>query len=532
MKKHLPFFLGIAVLIFGVLACQTYFFRANYKEVNGLLHESDSLKIKPFLKAHLKNGDVCILQDSWGVDTVADVLSGKGTRYDFNRKIVSKGMLSIPIDSIAIFETNQKLKKTEAGRATALGIMAGLDVILGIICLSNPKSCFGSCPTFYLNENDNFHYADAEGFSNAIAPSLEYADVDALPHKAREGNKVSITMKNEAQETHCVKSLQLLACPVKPGERVYHAPNDRFYRCEGRYPLSKATAEEGDVTHLLQADDRQERFSYADENNLSSKEEIYLSFDNVVNTNELGLNLHFRQTMMTTYFIYSAMGYMGDEVSDIFAKIETNRSTAQKLEGGIKTELGDIMVYAWNEQNGAWDFQGQWYETGPIAINRQMLPLKTRAGANEVRIKLVLNKGLWRIDYAALTGIKEEVTPTAIKPSAALNKGENDPQALFDLNSPERYLISMPGSAYKFSFELPEANADYDLFLYSKGYYLEWMRAHWIKDKNLLKLKQMFDDPKQFLKEEAKSYKPYETQIEQEFWGSKIDPQSFMYYEK
>ena len=33
------------------------------------------------------------------------------------------------------------------------------------------------------NEKDNFHYADAEGFSNAIAPSMEYYDIDAINHQ-------------------------------------------------------------------------------------------------------------------------------------------------------------------------------------------------------------------------------------------------------------------------------------------------------------------------------------------------------------
>jgi hypothetical protein len=57
------------------------------------------------------------------------------------------------------------------------------------------------------------------------------------------------------------------------------------------------------------------------------------------------------------------------------------------------------------------------------------------------------------------------------------------------------------------------------------------MREHWIKDKDLLTLKQMINNPKKYLENEAKSYKRYETQMEQEFWNSKIDPQIFSYYE-
>ncbi len=531
-NKKLPFYIATFIIgIVAIQACKTYYFRSNYNDTNKLLHDTKTMQTKPFLKAHLKNGDVCILKDTWQVDTVQNVVSGQGTRYDFNRNQTFAGNMLISIDSVAIFETNKKILNPEAGRIAALSILAGVDVAVGLICLTNPKACFGSCPTFYLNEKDDFHYSDAEGFSNAIAPSMEYFDIDALNNKPITDNLFSITMKNEALETHCVNDVKLLAYQRKKGERIYQASTNDFYLCENNYLLTKANGNEGDITPLLQNADRQERFSLADENNLSSKEEIYVHFDNVKNYNELGLILNFRQTLMTTYFIYSAIGYMGDEVGDIFAKIETNKETKDKLKSGIKKELGNIDVYLWNEKNNNWELQNGLYETGPIAVNRQILPLKNVASSSKVKLKLVMNKGLWRIDYLALTNIKEKIKPIEISPSNILNKGKVDNGALISINNPDKYLISMPGSEYKFNFVLPNKNTDYELFLYSKGYYLEWMREHWIKDKDLLKLRQMVYNPKRYLKVEAKDYKRYENTMEQEFWNSKIDTKTFSYYE-
>lgn len=531
MKKIIIYILTITTAIFGIQACKTYYFRSNYKDTNSLIHATNNIQTKPYLKAHLKNGDVCILRDSWIVDTVTNVLTGTGTKYNFNRIKISEGSISIPIDSVAIFETNKKIKNPEAGRIAALSILAGLDVIAGIICISNPKACFGSCPTFYINENDNFHYADAEGFSNAISPSLEYYDIDALDNKPLFQNTFSITMKNEALETHCVNDVKLLAYPRKKGERVYQSPTNDFYLCENNYTLTEASANEGDITTLLKNEDRQERFSFSDENNLSSKEEIFLTFNNVKNADKLGLVLNFRQTLMTTYFIYSAMGYMGDEVGDIFAKMEINKETKEKLKGGIKKELGNIDIYLWNAQKNDWELQNGVYETGPIAFNRQFIPLDHLSSSSKIKLKLVMNKGLWRIDYVALTNIKDKVKPIEITPTNILNKGKVDNTALLEIKNPEKYLISMPGSEYKFNFTLPSADTDYELFLYSKGYYLEWMREHWLKDKDLLKLKQMVDNPKKYLMVEAKNYKRYETTMEHEFWNSKIDTKTFSYYE-
>ncbi|NOT35962.1 MAG: hypothetical protein HOP11_01130 [Saprospiraceae bacterium] len=529
-KRIIIFTLTVVIVIFGIQSCSTYYFRSNYTDTNSLIHKTNLLWTKPFLKAHLKNGDICILKDSWKIDSTLNIVSGTGTQYDFNRKQSFQGAINISIDSVAIFETNEKIVKPETGRIIALCVMAGVDILLGIYCLTNPKACFGSCPTFYIKENDNFHYADAEGFSNAITPSMEYFDIDALNTQAINSDTFSITMKNEALETHCVNVVKLLAYPVKKGERVFQSPGNEFYLCENKYSLLSAKAEEGDITKLLKNEDRQERFSLSDEKNLNSKEEIYLTFDNVKNSSDIGLVLNFRQTLMTTYIFYSAMGYMGDNVSDVFAMLESDEKVRNKFDAATK-ELGGITCYIWNDKTNSWVLQSQINETGPIAINRQFIPLCNTQSGTRVRIKLVLNKGLWRLDYASLTNIVNKVAPLELSPTAIYNKGKFDKLALANIISQDKYLISMPGDEYKFSFTIQGVNTDYELFLYSKGYYLEWMREHWIKDKDLLKLKQMVNNPKKYLREEAKSYKQYEAAMEQEFWNSKIDTKAFSYYE-
>ncbi len=520
------------IISISIGACATYNFRNTYKNANQLIHEHSNVNTKPFLKAHIKNGDVCILNEDWNIDTINNKVIGFGTQYDFNRKKTYQGQLSIPIDSVALFETNKKLENTESARIAAISILTSVDAAIGIMCLTNPKACFGSCPTFYLNENDNFHYADAEGFSNAIAPSLEYSDIDALKQINSKDGLFSITMKNEALETHCINDLKLLAYPCKTNQRVFQNRYNNFYLCENTYPLTDANANGIDNTYFLKSEDRKELFSYADDKNLSAKEEIILNYDNIQNTKDLGLIINFRQTLMTTYFIYSALGYMGDEVSDIFAGIEKSKDTKSKLDGGLKKELGDIDVYQFNTQTNTWEKINGLYETGPIAINRQIVPLKNISKNNNVKLKIVLNKGLWRIDYTSLTNIIREVTPIELEAKSIYNKGMLDHQAFKDLKSSQNRLISMPGSEYKFNFEFPEANTKYEVFLYTKGYYLEWMRNHWIKDKNLSKLYQMVYLPKKYLKEEAQQYKIYEQTMENEFWNSKIDTKTFSYYEK
>ncbi|HPT15168.1 MAG TPA: hypothetical protein PK796_10290 [Bacteroidales bacterium] len=533
MSKSLRFRLLIpGILLLTIYSCKTYYFREDYKDANSLIHSSGSLTEKPYLKAHMKNGCVYILKDTWQVDSSEKKVSGTGSFYDFSRQLVSEGEFTIPADSVAIFETNTKLLNPEKGYIAALSILAGVEVILGVICVTVPKACWGSCPTFYLDERSNLHYADAEVFTNAISPSMEYTDVDALGSHLIPDHSFSVTMKNEALETHCVSDVKLLACQIGNDERVYQSTTGSFFLCGEDRGLLTASGTEGDITSLLMNDDKVERFSLSDENNLNSRESIYLTFDNVQDLNNTGLVLHYRQTLMNTYLFYNALGYMGDMAGDVFAMMETREDIRNNFDA-ISRTLGKIDIYAWNADSSNWKYEGSFSETGPIAINRQLIPLKfLHQSNNELRIKLVLNKGLWRLDYAALTGIKEEIDPIELRPVSILNKGKPDEKAMKTLGSRGEHLVSMPGSEYKFNFALPGDECKYELFLSARGYYLEWMRDYWLKDKNLLKLKQMLYNPEKYLKREAGNYKHYESVMEELFWNSRIDTKNFTYYEK
>ncbi len=103
---------------------------------------------------------------------------------------------------------------------------------------------------------------------------------------------------------------------------------------------------------------------------------------------------------MTTYLIYSAMGYMGNTVSDFLAELDKD-SQVLKKHNLVMDELGGIDVYILNGTEE--HFCGSFHETGPIAINQQVLPLPRLEETEEITVKLKMNRGLWRIDYAAIT---------------------------------------------------------------------------------------------------------------------------------
>jgi hypothetical protein len=522
-SKLKTFWLIVALMVISVSSCKYFInadFRKNYSNVNEAIH-SDSTKFR-FFKIHLKNGDVGVLEE-WNLNKNKDYIIGKGKLYDFNRNQIKEGSLAFEIDKIAIIETNQlnAIKSKDQQRIAALSILSGANIALNLVCLINPKACFGSCPTFYVEGNKILHSANAEGFSSSIAPSLEKLDVDALQYSTS-ADQFLLTMKNEAFETHAVNKLSIDAVRKNKSKAIYHDHQGRYYQCDKLFKPGIAWADNKEIQGTLSRIDDQEYFSSTDSTNLSAKEDIILEYVNVPES-KLGMVINYRQTLLTTFLLYSGISYMGDEVGDYFAKIETNNLIKQKLKNPFK-RLGAIKIYVWEEDNAKWKFIESIYETGPIAKNLILVPVRNAVPKNgKLKIKLEMTKGLWRLDFAALTAIESAALPVTVQPSElTVINGENytaDAVCYDDKN----YLMSFPGNEFKFKFDLPALaeNEDYELFLSSKGYYLEWIRQEWLKGKNLTKLKKMITNDEPTWKELAREFKTMEKEMETVFWNSK-----------
>ncbi|MBC7885912.1 MAG: hypothetical protein H7X99_10580 [Saprospiraceae bacterium] len=523
--KYIYLIFAVILTIYACKSIKHYKFRELYQSHNELIHGTASLTEKPFLKIHLKNGGVCIMDDKWNYDSLTHHVEGQGKMYDFKRQELQQDVFHISIDSVQVFETNTKLKPEGSIRMLTITILTAMDVALGIGCLFAPKACFGSCPTFYIHEDNGQRLADAESFSNAILPSLAYVDIDDIRYEATSGQKLNIKMKNEALETHVVKKANLVLIPKTKNQDVFISPDDKYYITEGQSKLLSATTMDGDITHLLEKQDGMERFSLADKKDLVSAESIILDFDISNHTKLKGLKLSYRQTMMTTYCLYSALGYMGDEVGDIFSKIESDAKASEKMKSIFHDALGGISIYVYNDVTKQWVYEGEIYETGPIAFNHEILPLKTKYLNDRIKIKLVLNKGLWRIDHVALYDIVKEGEPVCVPPYQLTKNGVINANDLASvIESDNSNIISMPGDVYGLAYSIPddkESNRTFKIFLETEGYYLEWMRKSWLKDKNLPALQHMMKDPKSWLTSETSNYKKYEHDMENQFWNSR-----------
>jgi len=476
--------------------------------------EAKSLDGKsPFLKAHMLNGRVYVLSP-WKFDAKTKTVFGPGELLGLNREVLQKTMFTLPLDSVALFETNVA---ATSGSVAALAIITSASVAMTIYCATNPKACFGSCPTFYVSDGEK-ELLQAEGFSASVTRALEARDIDALYRARPTSRDFKIRMTNEALETHVVRYADVLAVPRPQNGRVFATSNGIFWQASKTFALNRAMAPEGDGLETLRAFDGRERFSTTDSTDLATREIIELEFAAIPEGN-YGLVIASRQSLLSTYLFYQALAYMGSSAGNFLAALERQDANMRERSRGLNRMLGGIEVLVQNA-GGDWVVAGQTNETGPLATDTRLVPLP-HLPAGEAKIRLRLTRGHWRLDYLALAQLGEQVTPLRLRPEMVYRGDVVDENAKHLLLDSASVLTTFPGDEYTFVYRLPKDFSRYELFLESRGYYLEWMREEWLKEENPARAAMMFLDPQGALRALAPQFKKLEAEMEKTFWSSR-----------
>jgi hypothetical protein len=465
----------------------------------------------PFLKAHLRGGSVYVLSD-WQVESGAIV--GSGALLDHNRDPVATGTFRFPADSALLFETNVV---HATGARSAITVMVGITAAVAGVCATNPKACFGSCPTFYAPDSTGASALLAEGFSASIAPALEATDLDMLQGAAPRSGQLTLRVTNEALETHVIRHMDVLAAPRPPGGRVFTTGAQQFREAYRLHPPAACDAPEGDCRSVVSALDRQERWSVADSADLGTRETVELRFDGPL-PRDVGLVITTRQTLLTTFLIYQALAYLGNDAGRFLAALETGGTALRDGAAAMGRALGQIEVLL-DDGAGGWQVVGRAGETGPLASDTWLVPLPHAPAGGRVRLRMT--RGLWRLDQVALAELGASVTPVRVRPHAVLRDGSPDAAALASLLDPAATLVTLPGDAYDVRYAIPGEAASQELFLEARGYYLEWMRQEWLAEQDGRAALRMLRDPAGMLRALAPAYKRAEAQQEAIFWGSR-----------
>jgi hypothetical protein len=483
-----------------------------YKIVKRLSLPPNSTSIDqsiPYLKAHMNDGTVYVFSE-WSINDSEKMISGQAELLSVNRELIKNAIFDVSLDSVVIIETNVL---EDSPHANAIAILTGLSVGISIYCLSNPKACFGSCPTFYVSDGDSL-VLSAEGFSSSIAPSLEATDIDALYSANITDNIFEIEMRNEALETHVVDYVNLLLLPKSDDNRVFCDSDGMFWETSEIFSPDICIDNIGNCLSDVIKFDGLEWYSEADSFNLAEKEIIQINFDDFED-DQYGIIIGARQTLLTTFLFYQTLSYMGTNVGEWMSLLEREKTKAGNpfaLLGGIELVLKD--------DEGFWQTIGKIEEIGPIATDMHIIPLPKLTGEN-INLGLRMTKGNWRIDYIALASITDTKLPIRIQPSTVYSNNKIDENALSLLLDPFEKLTTLPGDTYNLVYTIPDDFDSYEFFLESRGYYLEWMRNEWIEEENPERLFKILFSPEQALIELASDFKEIEADMEDTFWRSK-----------
>jgi hypothetical protein len=330
-------------------------------------------------------------------------------------------------------------------------------------------------------------------------------------------------MKNEALETHVVQGVRLLIAPRPPGGRVFKTSRGEFWLTGTPVAPDSALTRSRHVEDLLQTDDGKEYFSLADSTYLAERETLGLYF-RPGTIHAPGIAIAHRQTLMTTFLIYQALAYMGENAGYWLAALERSGPSMRSRVNGPGDLLGYIEVFVQN-QKGEWKKAGEVGETGPIATDLSLVPLpeESRSKDGSYHLRLRMAKGYWRIDYAAMVDLIAPVQPIPVYGSAAPGPA-TDGVAHSNTDSVwAEPIVTYPGNSYVFSFTLPENPEQYELFLDARGYYLEWMRESWLPEENTDMVFLMLQDPEAYLRQMTPLFKRAEPTMEETFWRSKYE---------
>jgi len=503
---------GIAVLCLMVAAsgCSTRRWQAEFATPED---PSALDSTSPFLKVHTKDGQVYVLRE-WTLRPREEVVTGLGIRYTALRTSMGVRQHTIAFGDVALLETNRPRSVFNGGMAV-LGVVSAASLAGTAACLSIPKACFGSCPTFYADPGDGSGESlQAEGFSASIARSLEETDVDAL-RAAEVDGRVHVTMRNEALETHMVRLVRLLFAPRPPDREVMRA-GDRFFVVGELQPPLRCTVDGADCLGEVTARDDMELAPRVDPTDLAARHHVELELP--PSAGRVALVLEARNSFVTTFLLYQVLSWMGSRAGEWMVALDEGLPEMGAAGYAHNDRLGDLRVLV--GEDGEWREAGVHDEVGPITGDSVIVPLPEGTSTDDLTVRLDMAKGYWRIDRIAVVTLHDEVEPIAVDPTSVVHRGEADARALAALLDDEDQLVTYPGDTYVLSFDAPEG--DHEVFLESTGWYYEWLREEWLREEDPARVVRFLLDPATEMRLLAPELARIEDQMEDAFWRSRI----------
>lgn len=511
--------LGASVLAVLLGGCNRREWRAEFARTSVSVRDPTA----PFLKAHLADGGLYVLQD-WRIDQAAGEVRGIGLQYDSHRTLVARGPLRVPLADVVLFETNEPRGVFRAG-SLAIAIPFVVTGAIALYCALEPKACFGSCPTFYVDDGGE-QVIQAEGFSSAVLRSLEETDVDALPRAvAHGGERFVLHVRNEALETQRLESVRLIVVPRTDGRRIARA-GERYLPYDDALAPERCAEAELDCAAAVRDDDGVEHRRPAHPRDLGAPSEVMLQLP--AGSGSRALLVSGRKSLAETFVFYTLLSWMGSEAARWMAAGERGAIGLGDTEA-LAREIHGIEVDVRRSGDQTWTHVGRYAEVGPIARDPQLIELPAWATDAPLEVRLRLTRGWWRLDRLASVRLGDAREPIVLDPVEVrreLRRGRPvegrpaDAGALARLLGAGAYLNTYPGDGFAIDYDVPPG--EHEVFVQSRGYYLEWIREAWLRDEDPVALAAFLLDPRAGLRRLAPAFHAIEAQMDAVFWRSRF----------
>lgn len=530
---HTP--LVISRRVVAVCIAWAAWFAPSCRVERTLVSDPRQLPAETPARFHLRDGSVIDVR-RWEYIRNETAVRCEGVAYDLQRRPYRRGALEVELRDISVAEFE---RQTVSGPLVAMAVLTSVSVVASAACLSTPKACFGSCPTFYVRGRDRDWALQAEGFSTSIARSLEADDLDDLPDaRADADGSLSLLVRNEALETHAIRSLSMLVVDAPAGaEVIQRTPSDvpwlrtlvgpprEFWAARSlRGPTAiDAQLQPAPTAAQLAQRDRVEWTPGSDGVDLASKTSLHLRFDGIDSRAGV-VAITARNSLLSTYVFYHMLALRGRTMGEWLARIERREPRAlrevlefDRLLGGIDVEV--------RRGDGAFEPVGSLAFIGPITAQTRGLALEVEPG-RPIELRLTFARAHWRIDAVRVGARSEEpLSARELRASAVVDPGRFDPSAVRAAIAGEgARWVTLPGDAAELRFDVgperPERTRAF--FIASRGYYYEWSRDAWRRDEDPAQAEALSRDPRAALRVLAPAYRAGEAEFERVFEQSRV----------
>ena len=424
-------------------------------------------------RVHLQDGSTALVRTPWTV--AGDTVHGAFAVYD-RRLTLSDSVSAIPIDRVTGIETYTP--RSDAAASIGLSVLATGASIAAVSALA--VAIFGSCPTVY-SDSAGAELLEAEGFSYSIAPLLETRDVDVLRARPGPDGRITLTVRNEAAETHYINHIEVLAVQRADSETVAPDPTGLPLAVSGWVRYRATDRDARNVTDVLAGRDS---LVYASDSTWLQGADTSRLHDWIdlalppMQADSVAILLRARNSLLTTILLYDQMlasrgahaaDWIGQDLGDLGTVLTLGRWYAKEM--GMHVQVRD---------SAGWRDVGRLGDPGPIAWDETaiMVPVP-RGAATTVRLWFPMDG--WRIDQVQVATRARRPRWRAIAADTLRDPHgiERDTLRTRIAGADDEYLVTQPGDAFTVTFPTDATERSDEFLLAMQGYYIEWIRPAW-----------------------------------------------------